>query len=216
MKRALLLVLPILALAGAPDVSAQVSITEERGALFLKGGLIAPMTTFQDDDYGETSYANGAGYGVGAMVWPALGGKGGLIVNILRGKTDGKADDPNAPIVINSPTIYLVTAEAAFRLPMSMGYPYLSLGYGMKQYTWVNVPKQNMRDGALTGSVGYELRMPSLGAWGVNFELRGYRTNYRAFGVHGEVKDINGPMGGTIDGVPYTDLMFTTGVSLNF
>jgi hypothetical protein len=216
MKRALLLLLPVLALAGVQKASAQTGYAEERGAIYLKGGLISPMTTFQDEDFGETSYSNGAVYGLGGTLWPALGGKGGLIFNVLRGKTDGQADDPMAPIVINSPTIYLATAEAAFRLPMSAGYPYISLGYGMKQYTWVNVPKQNMRDGALTGSIGYELRTSSLGMWGVNFELRGYRTNYRAFGVNSGETDINGAMGGTIDGVSYTDLMFTTGVSLNF
>jgi len=209
----------LIAVADAGVASAQFFGGPPSGAeiatVHLKGGLIAPISTFDDVDMGETSYANGVVYGASVTAWPALGRKLGVMVNILRGQTDGVSEYEWAPIVVNSPTIWLLTTELAGRLPLGSGAPYVSLGAGMKQYTWVNASYLADRDFALTGSLGYDLRLPSLGGLGFHAELRGYHSEYRAFGVNdGDFED--GPMGGKVGGQQNIDLMFTTGLSIHF
>lgn len=219
MKHVLLLAVGVLTLGGAHEAAAQFfdgpPAGQEIASIHLKTGLLAPMTTFQDEDFGETSYANGLAFGAGVSVWPAFDRKLGVKVNLIRSKTDGVADTEWAPIVVNSPTVWIFSTEAAFRLPMGNGYPYISAGYGLKQYTWVTATYQGDRDGALTGSVGYELRPAALGGLGINLELRGYRTEYRAFGVNDGTWE-DDVMGGKVGGVSNLDLLFTTGISLHF
>ncbi len=219
MKRVVFAAAVLTALGNAGTASAQFFHGPPAGAeiatVHLKGGLIAPISTFDDADMGETSYANGPVYGASVTAWPALDRKLGVMVNILRGHTDGVSDYEWAPIVVNSPTIWLVTTELAGRLPFGNSAPYVSLGAGMKQYTWVNATYMADRDFALTGSLGYELRLPALGGLGFHAELRGYRTEFRAFGVNdGTFEDAQ--MGGKVGGQQNIDLMFTTGLSVHF
>jgi len=219
MKRVLFLALLFAVLGSASEAAAQFfdgpPAGREMVSVHLKTGLLAPMTTFDDPDFGETGYANGVAFGAGVSVWPALDRRLGLKVTLIRSNTDGEADSEWAPIVVNSPTVWAFSTEAAFRLPMAGGYPYISAGYGLKQYTWVTATYQADRDGALTGAVGYELRPGALGGLGLNFELRGYRTEYRAFGVN-DGNWTDGPYGGNVGGVSNLDLLFTTGVSIHF
>lgn len=188
---------------------------EEIVTIHLKGGLLVPMSTFDDRDFGETSYANGFAIGVGVSAWPAFDRRVGVKVNLLRSHTDGVSDFEWAPIVVNSPRVWLFSTELAARLPVGNGYPYLSVGYGMKQYSWVNVAYKADRDGTLTGSVGYEQSVPAFGGIMFNAELRGYRSSYRAFGVNDRTHEF-GPLGGIVGGVPNLDLLITTGLSLRF
>jgi len=219
MKRFVLAAAVLTALGNAGIASAQLfngpRAGEEMATLHLKGGLIAPISTFDDADMGETSYASGPVYGASLTAWPALDRKLGVMVNILRGHTDGVSDYEWAPIVVNSPTIWLITTELAGRLPVGPGAPYVSLGAGMKQYTWVTASFQADRDFALTGSLGYDHRLPALGGLGFHTELRGYHTEYRAFGVNDGTFE-NAQMGGKIGGQQNVDLMFSTGLSVHF
>ena len=219
MKRVVWMALIAYSLGAAAEASAQFiegpPVGDEIASVHLLAGLFSPMTTFDDEDFGETSYSSGFAIGASVTAWPAFGNRVGIRTSLVRTSTDGEADYEFAPIVVNSPTVWVLASEVIGRMPMGNGYPYASLGYGIKQYTWVNATMKSDRDGAFTGSVGYELRPASLGGLGVNLELRGYRTKYRAFGVSDGTWEFD-DMGGKVGGVPNLDLMFTTGLSLHF
>jgi hypothetical protein len=189
---------------------------EEMASVNLKLGLLAPQTTFTDPSFGESSFSNGFAAGIGLGVWPILDHRIGLRANLIRGRTDGENSTSEfAPIAMNDPTVYLYTLEAAARLPMGSGSPYVSVGYGGKLYSWKVTPHRLDRFGTWTAATGYEARPASLGPFGITAELRGYRGSFRAFGIDDGTWE-PGPYGGRGGGVPNLDLLFTTGFALYF
>jgi hypothetical protein len=210
----------VLALASAAESSAQLPAGpragEELGSVAVRLGLLAPQTKFQDDSFGESSFDNGMALGVSVATWPILGNRIGLRGSMIRSQTDGRNSTSEfAPIAVNDPNVYLYTGEIAVRQPMANGYPYVAVGYGGKHYTWKVSSHKVSRFATWTAATGSDLRPASLGMLGVNVELRGYRSNFRAFGIDdGTFED--GPLGGKVGGVKNLDLLFTTGFSVYF
>lgn len=186
----------------------------------LKLGMLSPRTTFTDDSFGESSFANGFAVGITATTWPAFSRQVGLKAQIVRSETDGQNEMSEfAPIAVNDPTVYLYTLELAARKPFWAGMtsvvPYLSAGVGGKHYTWAVSQHKSVRFNALTAAVGMEVRPPMFGAFGINTEVRGYRSDFRAFGIDdGTWSD--GFYGGKVGAVDNYDLLISTGISLYF
>jgi hypothetical protein len=210
----------LLVTASVSELRAQIlnspPVGQEIASVNLRVGLLAPQTTFNDPSFGESSFDSGFALGMTAAAWPILDRKVGLRGSLIRSRTDGQnATSEFAPIAINDPTVYMYTLEGAVRLPMAAGFPYASVGYGGKHYTWTTSAHKVSRFAAWTAATGYELRPAALGPFGVVAELRGYQSNFRGFGIDdGSWED--GPYGGRVGGVKNVDLLFTTGFSLHF
>jgi len=192
----------------------------EIASVDVKLGMLSPQTTFTDESFGESSFDNGLAVGFSAAAWPLLDRRVGIKGQVVRSKTEGtNSISEFAPIAINDPTVYLYTLEVAIRHPMEMGslsgFPYLSLGYGGKHYTWAVSQHREDKFIAWTGAAGYELRLTAMGAFGLTAELRGYQSNFRAFGIDDGTWEF-GHYGGNVGGVKNVDLLFSTGVSLYF
>lgn len=219
--RAVLLLASALAVAmSTTDLAAQVlnnpRLGEELASVNFRLGLLAPQTTFTDESFGESSFDNGVALGFSVAAWPAFNNRVGLRGTLVRSQTDGRNSTSElAPIAINDPNVYFYTLEAAVRAPMGAGFPYISAGYGGKHYTWAVSAHKVSRFAAMTAAAGYEMRPAALGPFGLNAELRGYRSNFRAFGIDDGTWE-DGPYGGLAGGVKNLDLLFTTGFSLYF
>lgn len=182
----------------------------------FKLGLLAPQTSFDDPVGGTSSFDSGLAIGAGFSTWPMFNRRLGIRGGIVRSQTDGQNSTSDlAPIAVNDPNVYLYTLEAAFRMPMGSGFPYVSAGYGGKHYTWAASAHKVSRFSAFTAAAGYEMRPHALGPFGLNLELRGYQSNFRAFGIDdGTFED--GPLGGNIGGVKNLDLLVTAGFGFYF
>ena len=125
----------------------------------LKLGLLSPQTDFDDPVGGQSSFDNGMAIGVGVTTWPMFDRRLGLRGAIVRSRTDGQNSNSDlAPIAVNDPNVYLYTLEAAFRLPMGSGFPYISAGYGGKHYTWASSAHKVSRFSALTAAASTSRR----------------------------------------------------------
>lgn len=205
----------LLALSDATGLSAQAP-AGDAGSVTLGVGVLAPRTTFRDPSFGESGFENGLAVGVSAVTWPLLDRRLGLRATLVRSETDGRNETSElAPLAVNDPNVYLFTAEVAARYPTAAGYPYLSAGYGVKHYTWAVSAHEASRFGAWTVAGGYVLRAAALGRFGVVAELRGYRSEFRAFGIDDGSWE-PGPYGGEVGGVANLDLLLTTGLSVHF
>src|SRR5690606_27506513 len=131
-------------------------------------------------------FDNGLAIGVTAAAWPSwpLDGKLGLRASLIRSEVDGQNETSEfAPMALNDPTVWTFTGEVAARLPMGSGFPYLSFGVGVRHYTWAVSVHEVSQFFTWTGALGYELRPAALGPIGLSVELRGYRSDFRAFGI---------------------------------
>lgn len=220
----------LLAIGSASELSAQLgnaaAVGDDWGSLGVNLGLFAPMTTFEDDQFGESSFENGGAIAVTGTAWPLYGRRLGVKVGIVRSETEGYNETSEfAPLPANDPTQWLLTAEAVGRIPMASGFPYVSLGAGMKQYNWANAVHDEDRFLAITGSLGYEFRPRQIGPVGFNAELRGYYSKFRGFGIDDGTWEVGTPAiegqdigfyGGKVGGVNNFDVLFSTGLSLYF
>src|SRR5688572_13038050 len=103
MNRLLLFLAVALWVGLAAPASAQLFIGppvgDEIASVNLKFGLLAPQTTFTDPSFGESSFANGAAFGLAASTWPLLNRRLGLRGHVVRSQTDGEnATSAFAPI----------------------------------------------------------------------------------------------------------------------
>jgi hypothetical protein len=194
------------------------ALGDDLGSVAFHLGMLAPQTTFEDEMFGESSFGSGLAMGLTAAAWPTwpLDGKLGLRVSMNRSEVDGQNSTSEfAPMALNDPTVWTITGEIAARLPMGSGFPYASVGIGGRHYTWARSVHEVSQFLAWTGAVGYEYRPATLGPFGLSAELRGYRSDFRAFGIDDGTWE-DGFYGGDVGGVPATDLLFTTGVVVYF
>jgi hypothetical protein len=213
----------LLLAASASTLSAQLAVPEpgrEIASVAVKLGVLSPRTTFNDASFGESSFEEGMAVGVAVSAWPLLGRRVGFRGQLMRSQTDGENSTSElAPIAVNDPNVYLYTLELAVRQAMSLGAvsgaPYLSAGWGGKQYSWAVSQHKTSRFATLTASTGVELRPRALGAFGVNAELRAYSSHFRAFGID-DGSWSPGFYGGEVGGVENLDVLLTVGASLNF
>ena len=213
----------MLVFASGPTLQAQLASPEpgrEIASVGIKLGMLSPRTTFTDASFGESSFEEGAAYGVSVATWPLLGRRVGIRGQMIRSHTDGENSTSElAPIAVNDPTVYLYTLELAVRQAVNVGAlsgaPYLAAGWGGKHYTWAVSQHKTSRFAALTAAAGIDLRPAALGAFGLNAELRGYNSKFRAFGIDDGTWE-NGFYGGKVGGVENLDMLLTVGASLNF
>jgi hypothetical protein len=187
-------------------------------------GVFAPLTTFHDDTYGESRFESGAAIGVSVLTFP-FQGRLGFGAQLYRSRTNGANDQYEfAPLAVNDPVQWIFTADVALRQMMDSGYPYVSVGGGLKQYNWAVSRHKEDRFFVWNVAAGYELRADALGSFGLNAELRYYRSSFIGFGIDGgnwrpgdrEAIPGVGFYGGEVDGQASTDLLFTLGLSVPF
>ena len=223
MRKPVLSIAAALLVAATGPARAQLAVPEpgrEIASVAVKLGVLSPRTTFTDASFGESSFQEGMAAGVAVTTWPLLGRRVGMRAQLMRGRTDGENSTSElAPIAVNDPSVWLYTLELAVRQPVSAGAlsgaPYLSAGWGGKQYTWAVSQHKTSRFMALTAAAGMDVRPASLGAFGVNAELRAYDSHFRAFGIDDGSWE-PGFYGGKVGGVRSLDLMLAVGASLNF
>ena len=188
------------------------------------------MTTFDHDMAGEpaqSSFNSGIAVGASANAWFAFDRRLGVRVKVVRSKTEGENSISDlAPIAVNDPVQWLYTAEFIGRMPMSASLsPYLSLGAGMKQYNWAQSIHDEERFLTITGSAGVEVRPAALGRFGFTAELRGYQSEFKAFGINDGSWETGTPAregtnigfyGGVTKGPSNIDLLLSTGFSYAF
>lgn len=220
----------VLAISFASEGAAQLAVDdrESRATFSVDFGAFSPMTTFEDEMFGESGFETGAAIGVSAAAW--ITERIGVRAKVLATRTDGTNETSDlAPIAVNDPNQWSFTAEATARQPFESAsfsvYPYIALGAGMRHYTWAAARRNEDKFFALTGALGAELRPAALGPFGIVGEIRGYRSQFRAFGIHGgnwrpgtrarEGTDI-GFYGGVVDKLWSHDLLFTVGLSYNY
>ena len=196
------------------------AVGDDLGQVTLHLGMLAPMTTFDDPlENSESSFNNGFALGATATAWPGwpLQNRLGIRVSLIRSALDGQNsfNNDDAPMALNDPTTWTFTGEAIGRIPMGSGFPYASLGIGIRHYTWKVSVHEVSRFRTLTGSIGYEFRPIATGPFGFNAELRGYRSSFRAFGIDDGTWE-DGAYGGEVGGVTNTDLLFVAGASVYF
>jgi hypothetical protein len=218
----------VVLLASATRLDAQIfpapALGEDLGQVTLHMGLLSPMTTFDDpttDTPGQpskSSFSNGFAIGATVTAWPGwpLENKLGIRASLIRSALDGQNSfNDFAAFAVNDPTTWTFTTELVGRLPMGSGFPYASLGIGIRHYTWKVSVHEVSRFKTFTGTVGYEFRPIATGPFGFNVELRGYRSDFRAFGIDDGTWE-DGPYGGKVGTVPNNDLLFIAGASVYF
>jgi hypothetical protein len=214
----------IIAAASAPGLTAQ----EDVANFSIHFGMLAPTTKFDDPVGGQSSLESGAAFGASATVWPYE--RFGVRAKVMRSSHSGHNDTFEfAPLATQEATVWMLTGEVVARLPFDgdsfSGFPYVSLGAGGKQYTWSRALHDEERYFALTGAGGVELRHSSLGRFGLNAEVRAYRTGFNSFGINGGNWRVGTPAnplepvgfyGGVTDDVTNWDVLFTTGITMGF
>jgi hypothetical protein len=186
-------------------------------------GLFAPLSTFTDPTYGESSFKSGAAVGASVVTFPWQG-RLGFGAQLYRSRTDGHNDQYEfAPLAVNDPVQWIFTGDVVVRQPMDFGYPYLAGGIGLKQYNWAASRHKEDRFFVWNAAAGLEYRAQVLGPFGLNAELRFYRSSFIGFGIDGgnwrtgpEAIPGYGFYGGVVDGQPNNDLLFTLGLSVPF
>jgi hypothetical protein len=186
--------------------------------------LLRPLSTFHDDTYGESSFASGAAVGVSVLTFP-LQGRLGFGAQLYRSRTDGQNEQNEfAPLAMNDPVQWVFTADVVLRQVMDFGYPYIAGGVGLKQYNWATSRHKEDRFFVWNLAAGFEYRAQALGPFGLNAELRHYRSSFIGFGIDGGnwrpgdelARPGVGFYGGVVDGQPNNDLLFTLGLSVPF
>ncbi|MQA91684.1 MAG: hypothetical protein GEU90_15925 [Gemmatimonas sp.] len=220
----------VLAMTSALDASAQLGpapqLGDDWGSISVNLGLFAPMSTFEDDQFGKSSFENASALTISATAWPMFERRVGVRAQVVRSRTEGSNEMSEfAPIAANDPTQWLMTAELVGRLPMATGFPFVSAGVGMKQYNWARSLHDESRFFTITGAGGYELRPPMLAPLAFTAELRGYYSSFRAFGIDDgtwepgprAIEDTDvGFFGGIVGGVSNVDMLLTLGLGFYF
>jgi hypothetical protein len=187
-------------------------------------GVLAPLSTFHDDTFGESRFESGAAVGVSVLSFP-FQGRLGFGAQLYRSRTDGtNAQHELAPLAVNDPVQWVFTADVVLRHMMGSGYPYVAGGAGLKQYNWATSRHKEDRFFVWNVAAGFDYRAQALGPFGLNAELRHYRSSFVGFGIDGgnwrpgEREAIPGVgfYGGVVDGQPNNDLLFTLGLSVPF
>jgi len=222
----------LVAMATAPGISAQLSagpsVGDEVASFAIHFGMLAPVTKFDDPTGGQSSLESGASFGASALAWPYE--RIGVRVKVMRSSNSGTNDQfPYAPLAVQEATQWFLTGEVVVRQPFDTGtfsgFPYLSAGVGGKQYFWSAALHDEERYFAFTGAGGIDLRHASLGRFGLNAEVRAYRSNFNSFGINGGNWRVGTPAnplepvgfyGGVTDDVTNWDVLFTTGISMSF
>ncbi len=178
-----LVLVTVVTLASAIGLSAQSpTIGQDFGSVRINGGVLAPTSTFNDEMYGESSFATGPALGVSVLVWPWQG-RLGFGANLVRSSTDGEAEVELAPMALNDPTQWHFTTGLAYRLPYDTWYPYVAAGVGMKQYNWKMSRHKEDRFFVWDVAAGAEFRPDILGRFGFSTEVRSYHSKLIAFGI---------------------------------
>jgi hypothetical protein len=206
-------------LAVGASASAQTLPGSDHGSFTVHVGLFSPTTTYRDASFGESSLQSALATGGSVTTWPTAG-NWGIRAQVIRSKTEGyNAQHEFAPLAVNDPTQWLVTAEAVVRKPMTSGsvswFPYLSAGVGGKQYNWAVAVHSEDRFFLWTLATGFDVRHRLLGPLAFTGEARGYFSEFHGFGIDDGTWE-PGFYGGKVGGVATRDLMFTTGFSLVF
>jgi hypothetical protein len=221
-------VVVLLAIATASESEAQEG--PNWASLGLHVGFFSPLSTYEHDMGGapaESSFNSGIALGASANAWFAFDRRLGVRVELIRSETEGENSLSDlAPIAVNDPVQWLYTAEFIGRMPMGESLsPYVSLGAGMKQYNWKQAIHDEDRFLTLTGSVGAEVRPAALGRFGFTAELRGYQSEFKAFGINDGSWETGTPAregtnigfyGGVTEGLNNIDLLLSTGLSYTF
>jgi hypothetical protein len=194
------------------------------GTARINVGLFRPLSTFHDDTYGESRFESGAAIGASVLAFPWQG-RLGFGAQLFRSRTDGSNEQHEfAPLAVNDPVQWVFTADVVLRQVMDAGYPYVSAGAGLKQYNWATSRHREDRFFVWNLAAGYELRANALGSFGLNAELRYYRSSFIGFGIDGGnwrpgdqlARPGVGFYGGVVDGQPTSDLLLTLGLSVPF
>ena len=221
MKRiALCLTIAALTAHGSSQLQGQILPLNDWGSFGVVGGVLAPQTTFADPSGGESKLESGFALGATATVWPTRG-RLGIKAQVVRSETDGtNTIVPLAALAVNDPVQWIVTGEAIVRQPVDfgavVGFPYLSVGVGGKQYNWAVSVHQEDRFFLWTAALGAEARPSLLGRLALNFEARTFLSKFRAFGIEDTESWEPGFYGGNVDGVNNFDLLFSTGLFFVF
>lgn len=225
----------LLAIPSGSDLNAQGA--GDRGELATFGvdfGAFSPMTTFEDEMYGESSFETGASIGAYAAAWPH--DRFGLKFKVVRSQTDGANESFEfAPLAVQDPTQWSFTGEVMARTSELGGgslsfTPYVGVGAGMRHYTWEHARHNESKFFALTAAGGADIRPAALGAFGVTAEVRAYRSHFNRFGINGgnwrpgtparpvpdEVGTDIGFYGGEVDKVWSNDFLFSVGVAYHY
>jgi hypothetical protein len=227
----------VLAGSSPRDASAwqltEAAARDEWATFAIDLGMFSPRTTFRDDMFGESNFESNPAIGVSAAAWPHQ--NVGVRLKVIRSETDG-VNEANvyAPLAVQDPTQWSFSAEVTARYLLDVGTlsvrPYLGLGAGMRHYTWKAARHDESKFFTWTAAGGADIRPAALGPFGLNVELRGYRSQFNAFGVHGgnwrpgtparpvadDVGTDIGFYGGVVDKLWSHDLMLTVGVSYSY
>ena len=194
------------------------------GTARISFGVFPPRSTFHDDTFGESRFESGAAVGVSVLTFP-FQGRLGFGAQLYRSRTNGTNEQYEfAPIAVNDPVQWVFTADVALRHMMDVGYPYVAGGAGLKQYNWATSRHKEDRFFVWNVAAGFDLRAQALGSFGLNAELRYYRSSFIGFGIDGGnwrpgdriAIPGYGFYGGEVDGQPNSDLLFTLGLSVPF
>jgi len=201
---------------------------QDFGSARLHLGMLAPLTTFTDDMYGESSFESGFAVGASVLVWP-FQGRLGLGANLMRSSTEGTNSQYEfAPIALNDPVQWLFTGDVVVRHLMDnfSGFPYVSAGVGLKQYNWAVSIHSEDRFFLWNLAAGLELRPSALGPFALSAEVRSYHSKFIGFGIDDGTWEPGtnanpawpgiGFYGGVVGGQSNHDLLFTTAITMPF
>ncbi len=234
MRRTIIAVIAILAAGHFAALEAHAQVLrpapapgEDWGTVKLDLGMLAPLSTFTDDQFGESSFNSAGAFGASALFWPWQG-RLGVGAKLIRSHTEGhNAEHEFAPIAVNDPVQWLFTGEVAVRHLMERAgmdlFPYVAVGLGLKQYNWKRSVHDEDRFFLWSVGGGVELRPAALGPFGVTLDLRSYHSEFIGFGIDDgtwepgtEARPGIGFYGGVVGGQSNHDLLFTAGLSVPF
>jgi len=199
----------------------------------VSAGAFSPRTTFTDPSFGDSHFESAAVLAASATAWPHP--KIGIGIDVTRTKTNGANETSEfAPLAVNDPTQWTFTTELIGRYGFELGAvdinPYLSAGVGLRHYTWHAAIRDESMFLTMTGSLGMEIRPAAFGPFGFTAEVRGYRSQFDAFGVNGgnwrpgtPARPVDpatgtdiGFYGGVVDKVWSHDVLFLVGIAFNY
>ena len=224
----------LLAVPSAREAEAQQDADGREWVTFaLDFGLFSPMTTFQDNMFGESSFESAMALGFSVTAWPHE--RFGFRAKMSRSSTNGTNETSEfAPLAVQDPTQWSFTGEATARHSLEMGgmavRPYVALGAGMRHYTWEAARHDESKFFTWTAAAGANIRPASLGPFGITAEVRGYRSQFNNFGINGgnwrpgtparpvddDIGTDIGFYGGVVDKLWSNDLMLTVGISYSY
>lgn len=196
-------------------------------------GMFSPMTTFEEPSFGNSSFESAMALGFSVTAWPHE--RFGVRGKISRSRTNATNENSEfSALAVQDPTQWSFTGEVTARHMLEMSdigvNPYVALGVGMRHYTWHAARHDESKFFTWTAAAGADVRPEALGPFGITVEVRGYRSQFNAFGIHGgnwrpgtaarEVDDAIGTdigfYGGEVDVLWNHDVQLAVGLTFSF